>query len=221
MSLINYKKNNFIFFHLYKCGGNSLRTVLNERYPDSVEWGGVHGLPADVKTHYINENKLEVFNKSFKFTIIRNPFDFLVSTYFYGKSYPAHFMHYTIHNENMSMLEFIPYYMRVRSHNFGLDGFTADKPLGANKVVTFNDWLHDSNGEPIMDFIGKIENINIDTNIILEHINKNNAGAKIRVPIVNVNPNKQKDYRQYYNPESRKLVEKHFAWELENFKYKF
>ena len=33
--------------------------------------------------------------------------------------------------------------------------------------------------------------------------------------------NKQKDYRQYYNPESRKLVEKHFAWELENFKYKF
>lgn len=212
MSLISYRKK-FIFFHLYKCGGNSLRQVLNKVDVHSIEWGGVHGLPDDVRTHYVREDKLNVFEDFYKFTFIRNPYDFMVSTYFYGKSNRNHFMHNDIINNNMTMLEFIPYYMKIRESHLS----SAIRPFGSNKVVTIKDWLHDNNGNEIMDYVGKLESMQSDVKKIFKTLNLPIS----QIPVVNVNADRDKNYRKYYNDTSKNMIDQYFSWELEKFKYLF
>lgn len=212
MSLISYHKK-FIFFHLYKCGGNSLRKLLNQSDSHATEWGGVHGLPEDVRNHYLKEDKLEVFNNFYKFTFIRNPYDFMVSTYFYGKSYPNHFMHNDIINNNMTMEEFVPYYMNIRLQHQN----PSIRPIGSNKVVTFHDWLVDKEGNDIMDYVGKLETMDDDIKLIFLKLNIPISKA----PTVNVNPNRDKNYRKYYTDKSRAMVEGAFHWSLNKFNYTF
>jgi chondroitin 4-sulfotransferase 11 len=210
MALVNEKKK-FIFFHLYKCGGNSFRELLNEVAPNCVELQGGHGLPSDLKHHFDKTRSLEEFDEFYKFTIVRNPFDFMVSTYFYAKSYSNHFMHDEVTSRNMTMKEFIPYYMNVRIQH------TKTRPFGSNKVVTIKDWLHDEDKKPIMDFIGKLETIDTDLEVIFNELEI----PLSQMPIKNVNPNRVKNYRQYYTPESKAMIEKYFAWELNEFEYKY
>ena len=163
--------------------------------------------------HYHNKSKDIKFNELFKFTFIRNPFDFMVSTYFYGKSYNNHFMHNDIIHNNMDMEKFIPYYFKVREQHKDIN----IRPLGSNKVVTFKDWLLDNEGNQIVDYVGKIESYDDDMKIISEKI-----GIKEhQVPVINVNPNRNKNYREYYNDASKKMIENHFEWELDTYKYTF
>ena len=56
MALIS-EKYNFIFFHLYKCGGNSLRKLLQDYAKGSVELQGGHSCPKDMMLHYHNKSK--------------------------------------------------------------------------------------------------------------------------------------------------------------------
>lgn len=51
MAIVNDDKK-FIFFHLYKCGGTSLRTLLKDNIYGSQEVLTGHSLPRDVKYHY-------------------------------------------------------------------------------------------------------------------------------------------------------------------------
>lgn len=212
MALANDKKK-FIFFHLYKCAGMSLRHQLNEKLTDSYELQGGHGLPADLKVHFDKNDTKIKWDDYYKFTFIRNPFDFIVDTYWYAKNFTNHFMHETIMTKNMDIEAFIPYYMTVRSQHVNPEV----RPLGANKVVTIKDWLHDHDGKPLMDFIGKVETIDKDMAVILKKIG---LPAEI-VPKVNMNPNRVPDYRQYYSPTAKAMIEKHFAWELKEFNYEF
>lgn len=212
MALIS-EKNNFIFFHLYKCGGMSLRKFVEHNVKGCIELQGGHSCPKDMMIEYQDKLNEDKFKEFFKFTFIRNPFDFMVSTYFYGKIYTNHFMHDDIINHNMDMQKFIPYYFEVRQQHQD----EKIRPLGSNKVVTFKDWLLDDSGNEIVDFVGKIENYDLDMKIISEKI----GIESYRVPVVNVNPNRSKNYREYYNETSRKMIEKHFDWELDKYKYTF
>ena len=97
----------FIFFHLYKCGGNSVRKVL----PPGTELHGVHVAPAEILHHYKVHSNEEKFNKMFKFTFVRNPFNFLLSTFYYATIFKNHFMNKDI--KGMNMDKFVPYYMET------------------------------------------------------------------------------------------------------------
>lgn len=212
MALVSDKPK-FIFFHLYKCAGMSLRKSINENVANCYELQGGHGLPSDLKTHFEKNESLEKFNEYFKFTFIRNPFDFIVDTYFYARNFTNHFMHDTIMQKNMDIEAFIPYYMNERI----LHQDESVRPFGSNKVVTIKDWLHDSEGNEIMDFIGKVETLDADMATIYEKLGL----PKLDVPKVNMNPNRSSNYREYYSPKAKEMIEKHFSWELEKFGYEF
>jgi hypothetical protein len=206
MALIN-DKSKFIFFHLYKCGGMSFRKSLNDVFPGSYELQGGHSLPRDIKS---SDPKMEKYKDYIRFTMVRNPFDFMVSTYFYGKSYANHFMHKDIIDQKMGMEEFIPYYFKHREKD------TKNKKPGQNRVVTIKDWLHDDEENIIVDKILKLENIEKDITDLSSLLN-----TKIELNKTNVNPNRVKDYKKYYNERSKKMIEDKFSWELEYFNYTF
>lgn len=168
-----------------------------------------HSLPMDIKQTLGEVN----FKSFFKFTIIRNPFDFMVSVFFYGKAYKNHFMHNAIVSNNMTMNEFIPYYMEVRAAHKKLEIAL----FGSNRVVTFKDWLLDDEGNEVMDYVCKLENIKSDLAVIFKRLDM----PERLLPVVNTNPHRVKNYRRYYNMQSIQMIEKYFAWELEKYKYKF
>lgn len=208
MALVN-DKHKFIFFHLYKCGGMSFRKSLNEAFPDSYEIQGGHSLPKDFDLGDGGKNR-EKYKDYYRFTMIRNPFDFMVSTYFYAKTYSNHFMHDDIIQNSMGMEEFIPYYFKHRESDI------KNKKIGQNKVVTIKDWLHDDMDNIVVDEVMMLENMSADISDLSKKL-----GVKIDINQTNVNPNRTKDYRKYYNDISKKMIEKEFSWELDKFEYKF
>jgi len=208
MALYNNERM-FIFFHLYKCGGNSLRRVVNDQLKGSKELLGVHVLPKDVQRHYITRQKLDRFNEMFKFTIVRNPFEFILSNYHYVRKFPNHFMY----DEAIKMpfSEFPDFYMEWREKHI------EENIHGKNKVCTMYEFLHDDKGNMLMDYIGKLETINEDFKYICEKI-----GIDYRtMPYINVNKKNDKPYRQVYDDATREKVEKYFAKDLKLLKYEF
>jgi len=213
MALIN-DKHKFIFFHLYKCGGMSLRRNLNETIKGSHDLQGGHGMARDLLLHFQLNETPHKWEDYFKFVIVRNPFDFMVSTFFYAKTYTVHFMHEEVTKRNMTMEEFIPYYMNVRLQHKD----PKIRPIGSNKVVTMLEFFTDDKGRKLVDFIGRLENINQDLKIIYKKIG---IPYKADMLKTNVNGNRVPDYRKYYTATSRAMIEKFFAKDLAYLKYEW
>jgi len=210
MALVNHKRK-WIFFHLYKCGGNSLREVLNNAFKgETVELQGVHNLPKDLKVHFDTHLGKGVFESYYKFAIIRNPFDFYLSTYLYCKRFANHFLYNEIHQNNLSLLDFVSTYVRVSNEQ-------KKAPLGTNKVCTLSEYVDSKEGTCLVDFIGKLEEINDSYATICEKLKIN----KVIVPFKNVNGTRDKNYRQYYDAPTRLRVEQLFMKDLSRFDYKF
>lgn len=207
MALINTDKK-FIFFHLFKCAGNSMRQLLNTHPTLCYEYYGIHSSPRDVKELLIMEKKEYIFNEYFKFTIVRNPFDWLFSTYKYILSNTLHPLFESF--KVMSFNDFVKYYVEYMMLNDGIS-------LGSNKCTNLYDYVSDSKGNLLLDYIGKYETINNDIVNILQSVKIKNK----ELPFINVTPNNDSDYRKYYNQESRDIVEKVFSKDLEYFNYKF
>jgi len=209
MAVVN-DKYNFIFFHLYKCGGTSVRKLL-DNYEGTKSIIGGHTLPEDVKTHYYVRGKKyqDKFDSMFKFTVVRNPFDFLLSVYHYAKLYETHFWHKEV--EFMDFQDFPIFYLNK------IEESKRTRTHGRNEIVTLYQFITDKNNKVIVDYIAKLENIDNDMNIILNKIGVPN----IIMPKTNVNPANAKSYQEVYTDKTRDFVEKHFRKDLEYFEYEF
>ena len=73
--LINAAKG-YGFCHIYKTGGNSVRDLLQ-----GTEYGGVHARACEGLA--IARKQGVKTDGLFTFAVVRNPFDWLVSTYFF------------------------------------------------------------------------------------------------------------------------------------------
>ena len=71
------KQKKFVFVHVQKTGGTSLRQVLKSHAPDARKWHGKHGHASDA----IAEIGRAEWERYFSFAFVRNPWDRLVSWY--------------------------------------------------------------------------------------------------------------------------------------------
>ena len=83
------EKNNVIFIHIMKTGGTFIRTL----YPDFVEISLVHDSALQTKQ---NVSK-EVWDNSFKFGVVRDPYEMMISLYRYLNGHPEHEDHFMGH----------------------------------------------------------------------------------------------------------------------------
>jgi hypothetical protein len=94
--MISIEKN-FLFVHIPKTGGNSLQQVLKHYSEDEITFGdgdsdgknrfGVYSHRYGTSKHstlrdYYASLEPDLFNRLFKFAVIRNPWDRMVSAYF-------------------------------------------------------------------------------------------------------------------------------------------
>jgi hypothetical protein len=207
--LISYSYN-FIFIHIYKVAGVSIRDALGEfshkperhivcrilrKFGKEPSYYKLRTFPPHTKAWEAEEAlPRKVFNNFFKFTFARNPWDWQVSLYHYMLQQPSHFQHDVI-----TRIKNFDDYIKWRVNE--------DKHLQKEFVV-------DKDGNVIVDFIGKIENIEQD----FQHICKK---LGIESTLLHKNKSFHKDYRSYYNDKTVAMIEEHFKEDIEFFDYTF
>ena len=140
----------------------------------------------------------DIFNNFFKFGVVRNPFDALISDYYWRNS---------IKNKNSQKITFDEVLNELESNQYTMYG-----PLNLNKLM-------DKNLENILcDKIIKYEDLEKDLSAIFKNLNiPFNDGLNI----FKKKSDRIGDYKKFYNKKSIRLVEDIFWKEIEMFNYKF
>lgn len=186
------KEKKFIFLHPMRNGGKSIEQIVFNRSPG--DGTSDHKSPKEWVDHLGSEKELNTY---FKFGFSRNPWDRIVSLYFYRKNNLNNLNKYTFEqyvtnlNKNVKM---------VKTH--------MDK---MNQV----EWFY-HNGKPI-DFIGRFENYAEDFEKVKEILG---LDASLVLPQLNASKKRQ-PYQEMYNDETRKLVGEMYKQDIEYFNYKF
>lgn len=200
-----------IFVHIPKAGGTSIEQLiwpsLNDRseatlwmgfidkYNNKYQTGGLQHLFATQIRQELGE---VVFSKYFKFTMVRNPWDKIVSQYVFMK-------------KRKDLREFIG--METD------DGFKTY--LALIQKHTHVQWdsqykfILDTNGEQLVDFIGRFENFNDEVYKVLDSINIKTK----KIP--HIKKSTRSNYRDYYDEESKEIVSHIYKKDIELLDYSF
>lgn len=208
------KKKKFIFVHVQKTAGTSLRRVLRENASDARQWHGRHGHASSG----IAEIGRERWDQYFSFGFVRNPWDRLVSHYAMIRDRIADLTPEQRREARPFKVELWNYVLHF-SEDFEsfLDNCTGlIRDRGCYKSFLFNqiDYLSDEHGRLAVDLVGRFENFEDDANLVLKRI-----GIDASVPRLNTST--RTDYRDYYTPRTRELIGRRFARDIEAFGYEF
>jgi hypothetical protein len=138
---------------------------------------------------------VEIFDRYFKFAFVRNPWDRLVSEYEFLLRKPTHGRH-----------------ARVKK----LGGFKQFIQMQIPRRNAYQiNMLCDRQGTLLMDFVGKVENLQSDWRTVCERIGIEHQS----LPHINVTQHRH--FQDYYDDESRQLVAQHWSREIALFDYSF
>ncbi|MGK5092454.1 sulfotransferase family 2 domain-containing protein [Deltaproteobacteria bacterium TL4] len=217
--LISYT-HKFIFFHVAKVAGLSIKEALKDyaqepekfkvRRPARI----INGKPnplyemwdafmTHVKAKEAQKELPEaIFNQFYKFAFVRNPWDWQVSMYHFIIKETNHINHELV----KSMAGFGDYLKWIVS--------TPKNPYAKGATPFQKDMLIDQEGKIIVDFIGRYESLTQDFQKVCQKLQLNSA-----LPFINQSAHR--DYKLYYNDETKKMVEEYFKEDIELFGYTF
>jgi len=181
----------YIFIHINKTAGTSI--------------GNAIGLP--VKHHQTAKEVIasigrDKWNAAYKFTLVRNPWDKVVSHYEYRRKRNKT----EVATRGISFAEWVN-----KTYGPEKDPFYYNNPKAFQPQV---EWLKNDEGKIDIDFIGKFETINEDYGKI-----KSAIGLEAELP--HLNASKRKGYQSYYDAETREIVANWFREDIEAFGYTF
>lgn len=206
----NFEGNRIIFIHIHKCAGTSFWNTFNNQanFVFCVPRPGrfKHGLGKELID-------MKIWNESFKFTFVRNPYDRIVSAY---KMFMRNKHNWTSVFENFEdFVEFIRW-SDVDNHHVDKVVATEDYVQKTGNIIHHCSSYHNPKyhiGE--LDFIGKLENLSEDMKKLRLLYQLSDIELK------KTNTTKITDYRNYYNVDTRKIIHKKYEKDIEIFKYSF
>jgi hypothetical protein len=153
----------------------------------------------------------------FKFSAVRNPFDFLVSIYMKHRGQYAPLV-----DEPKSWIQHGRGH--ARSIRVALDSSFDDwvkqrfvrrglKALARGRIVRGRATAWQDG----MDFVMRFERLQDDFDRVLEHL----GHERIEIPRFHVTDGRDPDYRSYYSPETVRIVSEAFGTLIERFDYSF
>jgi hypothetical protein len=204
-----------IFLHIYKTGGTSITHALlsqlspAEKIIGRIAQGGVLPLPqwrlqaCTLPPHPTARELREilpprVFDTCFKFAFVRNPWSLQLSLFRHVRRSPTHHQH----NIFAAFPDFNAYIEWIGS-----------LPNGRHRVQC--DFVMDEVGKPMVDFIGRFENLTQDFAAIA-----NQFGWRANLPHFNKS-DEDPNFRKYYTTRSRDIVAALHRADIDTFGYDF
>ncbi len=145
---------------------------------------------------------MDHWNMAYKFSMVRNPWDKVVSHYKYRE--------------------------RTNQTGMGTNKIAFEQwvacTYGAEKNPLYYDnpkmfqpqvaWLRNQSGQIDLDFVGRFENLEADFEVI-----KKQLSLRRRLP--HLNKSEQRDFRDFYNERTYSIVAEWFAEDIRCFDYSF
>ena len=184
-----------IFVHISKTGGTSIIEAL--KYKSKIHM---------TSREIINMLGAKKWEESFSFTFVRNPWDKVTSHYRYLIKTGYFLKHF-------GKLSFKDWVKRAYK-NKDVEFYKQESP---KMYYPQMDWITDFSGNVCINFIGRFENIEKDftklTNLLgispkLRHLNRTNMSNTM-------------SYKDYYDNETKIIIENAFLKDIEHFKYGF
>jgi chondroitin 4-sulfotransferase 11 len=181
----------FIFIHINKTAGTSLGKVIGLPHK--------RHLPVTRLVHLVGEKR---FNKAYKFSVVRNPWDRAVSHY----KYLARKKYYNVDPEKVSFKEWL-----IATYGDRKDPFYLYNPIMFADQIT---WLTDANGNLRVDNIIRFENLEEEFKDVADVI-----GVSSELP--RLNATEKIHYSSFYDEETMEIVQRHSRRDIETFGYSF
>lgn len=179
----------YVFIHINKTAGSSIARAL--------------GLTGEHKTALQKKRELgeRAWTERFSFTVVRNPWDKVVSHYSYRVRT----------NQTGLGVEPLPFEEWVRLAYRDRDPRYCDDP---RMFMPQWEWIADESGQMMVDFVGRFENLQEDFARISERIGKHAS-------LPHVKKSDRGGYRDYYDAGTRSIVADVFREDVERFGYAF
>ncbi len=212
-------KHRFLFVHIAKTGGTSVRAALNRlRYRDpwypvqflcsrlSSLSGHQLGIKFPRHAKIVAAQQMlpqETFASLFKFAFVRNPWDLQVSSYHHiGRERP-HLIAHVGNFEQFMRWKLDP----SRPYQYHVD----------TSMELQSDYLVDLHGKVLVDHLGRYEHLLEDFTLVCARI-----GVKPpALPHHRRASTRDSDYRKYYSDALAEQVAQHFARDVALFDYRF
>lgn len=161
-----------------------------------------HTTAKNIREIYISKKK---FKDYFKFTIVRNPFDRIVSSYNWlcGNN--------NITKNDLTFKDFI--LMQGKFKDLLDKNKQSEKKNRYHQIMPMVDYLFDKD-ELLVDFVGRFENFNEDWKEICNKL-------KFKIKLPHLNKRSHRHYRSYYNEFTKKIIQNRYKKDLKLFNYDF
>ena len=195
-----------IFIHNPKAAGMYIRKALD-----------VHGVKYTNFEHNNSDTIKSIFTSplnnewddSFTFAFVRNPWDRLVSWYFFVRQ-----EHKMVPNKGLSFYNFVK---AACTGDLNGDKALEYVPfLDSEAGIARGDRLDQHQYTKGVKFVGRVESFDVDLKKVLDAL-----GVKKYLSSKPINASSHKKYQDYYTPELIKLVEKRFEKDIDLFGYTY
>lgn len=206
-------KHKFIFFACGKTGTHSVEAILDQYNDDpelisqidqdleilrrqtSCPYTLKHVRP-DFVRKYIDPS---VWNSYFKFVFVRNPCDWVLSNFCFNYRYASKYLH-----------TFEPVHVNAVWHMLKIHNQSAFTDNYFQYTFTL-----DESGNPLVDFIGKMENFQEDFNYVCSRIGVEPQQLEKK------NPTSHMHYKKLYTEKAKSLVAELYKKDIELLHYEF
>ena len=184
----------------------SIRKVLLENI-SSTEFQRSHDTAETIRNVCYAHHGKFFWDSAFKFSFVRNPFDWVVSLYEFIRENDTH-----PNYEEVIQMDF------ERFCKWNVDSIRNKKDNANGSYHTLSEFLFDSkSGELLVDFVGKLETYEEDCKKIFDVLKISDD----KIPHINQTSSRNKDYRSYYTERCRDIIADGFYYDLVNFNYKY
>jgi len=212
-------KHRFLFVHIAKTGGTSVRTSLQPlRWRDPWYWPmflcsrfshlNGHRIATKLPRHakIVAAKELlpkDFFDSLFKFAFVRNPWDLQVSSFYHIRRERPQYL-----GGHTEFADFLRWKLDPeRPYQYHLN----------TTIELQTDYLIDLHGTLVMDFIGRYEHLEDDFTEACRHIGIVPPSLAHKRKATD----RRRDYRGYYSAATAELVARHFRRDIELLDYTF
>jgi hypothetical protein len=196
----------FVFIHIPKCAGTSLSHALGIERSTHSTYRQYAGILGDAVGDY------------FVFTIVRNPWARFLSLYDYARMTRSHY-HDAVDPKKALYGKHLDYELLKDASLAECARFLVEGRLRHDRAWNHwrpqSTWLQDDRGEVEVDFVGRVEEMEVAVAEISARL-----GLSLEVPRLNVS-GESRGYRDAYDGETRRIVERHYAEDIERFGYTY